>query len=226
MFIDFHKEYNFLLHSLTITAFSPLASLYQTSTLFNKPFLKNIRLVPNILPQQCLLRYGQLHVSTLCKDNLSPIAAFGTIGILQGLIYGHSNLYFSKKMGIIPQVSLKNYLKGPIFASSRDIISQGVPFAFSDNVRKAVFGDVDNKFTYYSSLMSTSLVSTFLSHPFHCLQTFNQNSPNMSQLSVAKEMIGRYGWSLFYRGIQGRIVLLFVTNLSNDTFLKSVWNRK
>ena len=178
--IDYNKEKSFLYHSSTITLFSPLASLYQTSTLFNKSFISNLKFVPRIVPQQILLRYGQLHISTQCKDQFSPITAFGIIGILQGIVYGHSNLYFSKQLGVIPKINYLNYLRGPIFASSRDIISQGIPFALTETVRDTLFEE-ETPLTHYSTLFSLSIGSTILSHPLHCFQTYIQNTNNVSQ---------------------------------------------
>ena len=84
---NFNKNKYFFYHSLSITFFSPLVSLYQNTILYNisnknKVFVKNIRYLPHIFPQQVLFRYGLLHASTICKDNLSTASAFGLIGIL------------------------------------------------------------------------------------------------------------------------------------------------
>ena len=228
------KEKGFLFHSLSVTLFSPLASLYQTSTLFNKPFLPNLKFVPRIFPQQIGLRYGQIYLSTECKNYLSPTCAFGLIGVLQGIVYGHSNLYFSQKMNIIRDVKITNYLKGPVFAASRDIISQGIPFLFNNYIEDLVFGNNNNnnnnnknnknKITYYSSLSFLSISSTVLSHPFHCLQTYIQTQNNMSQYQAIKYLIQKERYNLFYKGIRGRFILLFITNLANDFFLNQLWH--
>ena len=209
------KELCFIKHSVVLTMFSPLASLYQTTSLFNKPFWTNTRLVPFIFPQQIFLRYGQLHLSTLSKENVSPIAAFGLIGILQGIVYGHSGLYFSKQLGLTHNVQISNYIRGPLFASSRDIISQGIPYFVS--------GQLEDDLYFYPKLLGISATSTVLSHPLHCLQTFNQNNPHISQLQVIKQFVPEYRFSLFYKGVLGRIMLLFITNISNDFFLRQVW---
>ena len=216
----FEKERCILFHSTGLTFFSPLSSLYQVTRLYNLGnhiLLKNIRYIPNIFPGQVLMRYGQSHIATECKDHLNPLPAFGLIGILQGGVYGHSNLYFSKKLGLIHDIKFQNYFKGPIFASSRDIISQGIPFYLMKYISQ------DSPY-YYPSLLGFSMGSTILSHPLHCMQLLNQTNPNTNQYQIAKEAITGRRWSLFYRGSESRLVLLFLTNLFNDIFLKNLWS--
>ena len=225
---NFNKEKYFFYHSLSITCFSPLTSLYQITHLYNLPnknivFLENSKYIYRIFPQQVLFRCCQLHASTFCKDNFSPLFAFGIIGILQGGIYGHSNLYFSKKLNITKTIKIRDYFRGPLFASSRDIISQGIPFVYCDSFNNQIFHN--NKNTYYFSLFMLSISSTILSHPLHCLQIFIQNNKTLPQLNVVEYMIKKHNISLFYKGIESRIILLFLTNLFNDIFLKEIWNK-
>ena len=215
----FEKERCILFHSTALTFFSPLSSLYQITRLHNinnRVLLKNMRYIPNIFPQQVLMRYGQSHIATECNDHLNPIFAFGIIGILQGGIYGHSNLYFSKKLNITNTIKLSHYFKGPAFAMSRDIISQGAPFYLMKDIS-------NNSPCYYPSLMGFSIGSTIISHPLHCMQMLNQTNPKINQYQIAKNAIRLYRWSLFYRGVESRLVLLFMTNLFNDIFLKNIW---
>ena len=75
-------------------------------------------------------------------------------------------------------------------------------------------------------LSSLSIISTYLSHPFHCLQTFIQNKPKSTQIDIAKKIIKQYKWTLFYRGITGRLFLLLITNFSNHMFLRRIWNER
>jgi hypothetical protein len=220
------NEKYFFYHSSIISCISPISSLNQITQLYPQYYKKNILLqnlkqIPKIYPYQVVLRYSQLHLSTMCKEYCSPILAFGLIGILQGGIYGHSNLFFSKNMKITNNIKLSHYFKGPIFASTRDIISQGIPFTFVSNLYE--LSSRENKIYYYSCLFGLSITSTFLSHPLHCLQVFCQNNPSYPQIKVAQYMIKKHNLNLFYKGISGRIVLLFITNLCNDLFLKEIW---
>lgn len=226
---NFNKEKNFFYHSLSISCFSPLTSLYQNTRLYNianknKIFMKNIKYLPHIFPQQVLFRYGLLHASTLCKDNFSTVSAFGLIGILQGGIQGHSNVYFAKKLNITKTIKIKNYFRGPVFSGSRVIVSQGAPFLFTDSFNDAVFKNNKSNITYYFSLLTVSITASIISHPLHCMQTFVQNNNSVSQLQMFKQMVKMHRWSLFYKGVESRIVLLFLTNLFNDIFLKRIWN--
>ena len=185
-------------------------------------FFRNTKYIPHIFPQQILFRYGQLHASTLCKENISPIPTFGIIGILQGGVYGHSNLYFSKRLGITSDIKISDCFRGPVFAASRDIISQGVPFMLTEKVSETLFKENSEKY-HYPVLFAISALITSLSHPLYCMQLFAQNSRNKSQLQIAIEKCKTHRWSLFYKGIEARLVLLELTNLFNDIFLKDVW---
>ena len=68
-----------------------------------------------------------------------------------------------------------------------------------------------------------SITASIVSHPLHCMQTFVQNNSSVSQLQMFKQMVKKHKWSLFYKGVESRIVLLFLTNLFNDLFLKDIW---
>ena len=225
---NFNKEKKFFYHSLSISCFSPLTSLYQNTRLYkmnnkNTLFIKNIKYLPNIFPQQVLFRYGLLHASTFCKDNFSQLSAFGLIGILQGGIQGHSNVYFAKKLNITKTIKIKNYFRGPVFSGTRVIVSQGAPFLLTDSFNNSVFKHNKSIFTYYFSLFTTSITASIVSHPLHCMQTFVQNNSSVSQLQMFKQMVKKHKWSLFYKGVESRIILLFLTNLFNDLFLKDIW---
>lgn len=222
------RESLFLQHSMFISIFSPITSLYQTCKLFDKPFMLNLKLVPRIFLPQIALRYTQTYLSSTCKDVFNPVVAFGIIGILQGGVYGHSNLYFSDKLHISHNIHVRNYFKGPIFAATRDIVSQGIPFYLSPYICGYIHKNIDRKLNTLEELLvlsSLSISTTYLSHPFHCLQTFIQNNPNNTQFNIAYEIINKYKWSLFYKGITGRLVLLLAINVSNHIFLRQLWNR-
>lgn len=227
-FLNLNKEKYFFYHSFSLTCFSPVSTLYQITQFYpkfnnSKIIFNNIKQIPKIFPQQVLLRYGQLHISSFCKQDFSPIVAFGIIGILQGGIYGHSSLFFAKNLNITKTIQFNHYFRGPIFASTRDIISQGIPFIFTQQINNSLFKHNSNAIYYYGTLLTLSTTSTILSHPFHCFQIYCQNNPRSSQLKVANEMIKKYNWKLFYKGIEGRLLLLIVTNICNDVFLKKFW---
>lgn len=227
------RESLFIQHSTIVSLFSPIASLYQTSKLFGQPFQSNLRHIPPIFLPQIFLRYTQTSLSTDCKDIFNPLIAFGFIGILQGGVYGHSNLYFSDKMNISHNMVMRNYFKGPVFAATRDVISQGLPFyltpllvPYTFSITKQYVSENVNKWDELTILSSLSIISTYLSHPFHCLQTFIQNKPKSTQIDIAKKIIKQYKWTLFYRGITGRLFLLLITNFSNHMFLRRIWNER
>ena len=227
------RESLFLQHSTVISLFSPIASLYQTSKLFGQPFHTNLRHIPPIFLPQIALRYVQTSLSTDCKDTFNPLIAFGLIGILQGGVYGHSNLYFSDKMNISHNKEMRNYFKGPVFAATRDIISQGLPFyltpllaSYTFHITKQCVSENINQWNEFLILGGISIISTYLSHPFHCLQIFIQNDPKSTQIDIAEKIIGQYKWTLFYRGITGRLFLLLITNFSNHMFLRHIWNER
>ena len=235
--LDLKKEKCFIKHSACISFFSPMSSLYQISKLytipknnsshliFRSPFMKNIKYIPNIFAQQVLFSYAQLHAATFCKDQLSPVFAFGSIGIIQGGIQGHSSLYFSKKLNLVSSTNFKNCFKGALFSSSRVIVSQGVPFLYTKPLYDYLRKDktIESKPYYYFSLFGLSLSMTMISHPLYCLQVLAQNNPTISQYRIAYDNIKKYKFSLFYRGVQSRVLLLLLTNFFNDLFLRDAW---
>ena len=212
------QQYHLLLYSASITSISPIANLYQVCKLYDKSFWRHIHQVPRILPTQVALRYFQLNASNHIKEKTNVIIAFGTIGILQGIVYGHANLNLSRGMGIITSVSLRQMFRGPLFASSRDIISQGIPFLLHRHVLP------DQKPLYhYTTLGLSSVATTCLSHPLHCSQLIMQNHPELSHHQALTKLWSDYGLKLFHRGVSSRIYLLLFTNLLNDFFL-SHWD--
>lgn len=225
-------ETNYLLYSAAITCFSPTSNLYQLTGLYKKPFLTNLHLVPRIFPQQMLLRYSQLHISGFFKEHFSPLTAFGIIGVLQGGIYGHANLYYSQELGIQKKPLKFNYgsfynnFRGSLFGGPRDIISQGIPFMFSSKLEdhlKESFTVLANypTGTKWGSLLSVSVFSTYLSHPLHNCQILRQTESGLSSLETIKKII--FSRHLF-RGAESRVFLLFITNVFNEIFIKPVWS--
>lgn len=65
------------------------------SILYRAPFLQHTPAVLPILPAQVGLRYLQINASTLIKDHTTPLLGFGSIGVLQGIVYGHANRHFA-----------------------------------------------------------------------------------------------------------------------------------
>lgn len=65
------------------------------SILYRAPFLQHTPAVLPILPAQVGLRYLQINASTLIKDHTTPLLGFGSIGVLQGIVYGHANRHLN-----------------------------------------------------------------------------------------------------------------------------------
>ena len=64
--------------------------------------------------------------------------AFGVVGILQGGVYGHSNIFFAKQLKIGTKVTYAGLLRGWGFAACRDMLSQGIPYMFAGTVEATV----------------------------------------------------------------------------------------
>lgn len=200
----------YIKYSLSISLFSPLSNLYQLSKLNNFPLYNNIKLCANIYPSQVFLRFFQIELSTEIKKISNPWIAFGSIGILQGLVYGHANIFFSKRL--LLNSSYNNILKGSFFAFGRDIISQGVPYMYSENL-------FNNK---YLSVITLSVISTYLSQGIHNCQTTLQTT-NIRSINVIPYLYNKHNFSFLWKGVSGRMGLLLITNLLNEHFLKPCW---
>jgi hypothetical protein len=230
------KQQFFLAHSVGLTFFSPLACCYHVLKLnpqVQVSFRNLIPMVARIFPSQVGLRMILTNVCTPIKENLNSWAAFGMIGILQGAVYGHANIYFASQFGILQKsASYANVLRGSRFAAGRDMISQGVPFMLSDTLRKKVFdrfhsAEDGNKFpeffVRFAPTLCLSIVSTYASQALHTCQTTMQITPNLDYASVWNVVWKANRWAVFYKGAEARVGLLIIINVLNEILLKPAW---
>ena len=53
---------------------------------------------------------------------------------MQGAVYGHANINFSRAWGVGRDAKLRGMCRGWAFGAARDVVSQGVPFLLADAV--------------------------------------------------------------------------------------------
>lgn len=114
------KQPYIVTYGAVISLVSPLATAYQlcqlyrvqpmsdvihkTSTVTSASTTTNMRslgrLAAPIIPQQIILKVLQMNASTPVKESMNPWLAFAVVGVLQGGVYGHANVYFSRVLGI------------------------------------------------------------------------------------------------------------------------------
>jgi len=209
-------------------------------------------LAARILPHQTLLKVAQMNASTPVKEHLNPWAAFAVVGILQGGVYGQSNVFFSQNLGIGKDVSLKGVFRGWGYAGARDMMSQGIPFVFAEKVRKNVLdqawdtsdqpgklaGDcskfflcilmfvsdgVADQIKQYAAVIGTSVVATYMSQGCHNCQITMQTDQTLGHLGALRKAYAANGLSLLYKGAEARVGLLLIVNVLNEVFLKKAW---
>jgi hypothetical protein len=220
-------------YGAAISVFSPTATAYQLSKLYNlKPTLgRLIRLSAPIFPAQTALKAIQMNSSTPVKEYLNPWAAFAVIGVLQGGVYGQCNVHFSRALELGKTVSLKGVFRGSAFAGSRDMISQGVPFMCSQTIRESLLdpiwktekGTTEDKAKQWTSVLSTSVVATYLSQGFHNFQISMQADQSLSYVQAVKSVTGQHGFKALYKGAEARVGLLLIVNVLNELLLKPAW---
>lgn len=226
-------------HGICLTLVSPLACCYQVCKLNPQaavPFKSMVRLSAAIFPSQILLRTLQTNICTPIKENLNPWLAFGAVGVLQGAVYGHANVYFARQLAItrVAQVvSLRAVMRGWGFAFARDMISQGIPFMCAPLVRQHVIDKVwttDESSSpamvtakHWSSVISTSIVTTYLSQGIHNCQTSMQVDQTLGYVAAIKSVWQKNGIASLYRGAEARVGLLLIVNILNELLLKRAW---
>jgi hypothetical protein len=227
---------NIVNYSLGISLFSPTYNLYQIGKLHNiklRP-INYLKFLPGIYPQQVLLRIAQVNICTIDKEH--PLVGFGVMGMIQGIIYGNANIYYSNILKISERKKMNmaeawRISRGSSYAFWRDLISQGIPFVYADKFKNKVLDPfLPNKLEKEKELISIfalTLVSTVLSHGLHNCQTIMQtNSNNLSCLSApAANLYAKHGYSFLYKGLPGRMGLLLVTNIFNYTYLKPLYEK-
>ena len=221
-------------YGAAISVFSPTATAYQLSKLYNlKPTMGQLMRLsgPVILPQT-ILKAVQMNVSSPVKEHLNPWAAFAMVGVLQGAVYGHANVYFSKALKLGKVASLTGVFRGSAFGGLRDSISQGVPFVCSDYVRESILdpyfkteeGTTAHSVKAWSSLISTSVAATYMSQGVHNFQISMQADQSLTYSQTIKSVIKQHGIKTFYKGAEARVGLLLIVNILNELLLKPAWS--
>lgn len=212
-------------YSMGISCFSPAMNLYVIQKLHNIKNVSYLRMCWSVYPQQVGLRLIQVGIVTQIKEYLNPWVAFGVMGVLQGFIYGHANVNFSRQLFTNCNFKINFMFRGTIYAATRDVISQGIPFMLSNKISNCTIlkrflpNDIIRQWT---SLIGCSIVSVYLSHPFHVCQTEMQTN----QLSYKQSFLKAYrdhGLKFVWKGVESRIGLLIITNIFNEIFLKPAW---
>jgi hypothetical protein len=241
------KQPYILSYGTALSLVAPSLTGYQLTRLYkiHKPPSQIFRLALGIMPTQAVLISCQLNASTAIKDMLNPWAAFFVVGVLQGAIYGYSNVHFSKIWGLgtaaasAPTLAAKIAVvfRGSGFAGVRDTISQGTPFMFSGAVHKNVLdvlvpttnpSETDEPATldlvkHWTALFSTSICATYLSQGLHNCQTMMQTNSSVNYFSAMKKVWADHGIACMYRGAEARVGLLLIINILNELLLKPAW---
>eukprot|EP00924_Labyrinthula_sp_SR-Ha-C_P001665 maker-scaffold_18-snap-gene-5.1-mRNA-1 protein AED:0.03 eAED:0.03 QI:76/1/1/1/1/1/4/121/245 len=222
-----------------ISIFSPTASLYQLAKLNPQVKLSpsgGVKLAMRILPHQTCLKALQMNASTPVKESLNPWAAFFVVGVLQGGVYGHANIFFSKTLKIGKKLSYAGMLRGVGFAGVRDTFSQGIPYVFSKTVEEKLFSPVFSKVSEnksdallgvqrWTAVLSTSVFATYVSQCFHNCQITMQTDQTLTHLTAARAAFKQNGFSILYKGGEARVGLLLVVNVLNELLLKKAWEQ-
>jgi hypothetical protein len=213
----------------------PVAQAYQMKQLFSvNP--RQFRAARNIacrrlFPAQAMMRYGQVNASSIMNDNLNTWCAFGTMGVLQGMIYGHANVgilnQYTKRQTKIH--TLRQTLRGSGYAALRDMGSQGIPFVCSgyihDWVRSSYpsVSQLPTPLTKSIAVMGTSVFSTIITQGLHNCQTVMQTHPNLTHITAPQTLWKQHGISSCWKGVYSRIGLLLIINGLNELLLKPTW---
>jgi hypothetical protein len=153
-------SYEDLAYITTISCITPPLIGYNIKSLYScKPPIPWFSASLKMLPGQLTLRTAQLQIATTIKEKTNPWLAFASIGVLQGIVYGHATTSWTRHLSL-PANIRPNMFAGILFAASRDSISQGIPFYLSDH------GPI--------AFLATSVASTIASQGLHNCQTIMQ----------------------------------------------------
>ena len=217
-----------------ISVVSPAATAYQLCRLYKIKATSSqlFRMSFAIFPHQTALKAIQMNASTPVKEYLNPWAAFAAIGVLQGGVYGQCNVHFSKALQLGKVASLSGVFRGSGFAGIRDSVSQGVPFMCSDSVRRNVFDKMYetneedtqiNTIKHWSSVLSTSVVATYMSQGLHNCQIAMQADQSLGYADAVKTVMRQHGLMGMIKGAEARVGLLLIVNVLNELLLKPAW---
>jgi len=222
-------------YGATISLISPAATAYQLCRLYNvtKSPLQLLTMSAAIFPHQTALKAAQMNASTPVKEHLNPWAAFAVVGVLQGGVYGQCNVHFSRALKIgSATASLTGIFRGSGFAAVRDMLSQGLPFMCSGHVRSSVLDryypttkeqETANSIKHWTSVLSTSVVATYLSQALHNGQIAMQSNQSLGYASAVRSVWQQHGVAMFYKGAEARVGLLLLVNVLNEVLLKPAW---
>lgn len=133
--------------------------------------------------------------------------------------------------------------RGGLFAAGRDMFSNGVPFLCSglmySHVVDKLFpskriefysnGNTEkiefiNNLKYWFSVLSTSVISTYLSQVFHSCQITIQSNQQFNYAQSIAYLWKNNGWSMFFKGAEARVGLLLAVSILNQLLLKKAWS--
>jgi len=211
----FEKQPYIFVYGGAISVFSPTATAYQLCKLYNlQPSMgRLVRMSAPIFLPQTALKAAQMNASSPVKEYLNPWAAFAMVGVLQGGVYGHSNVHFSKALKLGTVASLRGVFRGSAFAGTRDTISQGIPFMCSGTLRQNLLdpywhtdeGTTEHSAKVWSSVISSSVIATYLSQGFHNFQIAMQADQSLSYSQALKTVTQQHGFKTFYKGAEARV---------------------
>jgi len=231
------KQPYMLAYGAAISIFSPTATAYQLCKLYKiRPATSQlVRLSISIFPHQTILKTLQMNVSTPVKEHLNPWAAFAVVGVLQGGVYGQANVSFANALKVGKVASMAGVFRGVGFAGVRDTISQGVPFMCSRWIREHTLdqwfptsADAEEDATMrgvkqWTSVISTSIVATYMSQGLHNCQTTMQADQSLSYVQAVRKVFTQHGAMGLVRGGEARVGLLLIVNILNELLLKPAW---
>jgi hypothetical protein len=221
-------------YGAAISLFSPVGTAYQLSRLYHlKPSTGALlRMSLRIFPHQAALKTLQINASTPVKEYLNPWAAFAVMGVLQGGVYGQANVHFSRALQLGKTVSLAGIFRGSAFAGVRDVLSQGVPFMFSQSVRETVLDPiwkthqedtVASSCKQWASVLSTSVAATYASQGLHNCQIAMQADQSLSYGQAVRTVFKQHGLKVLIKGAEARVGVMLVVNVLNELLLKAAW---
>ena len=166
---------DYVLYGITTGFIGAPTSLYQLLKLTPNVKIKPqyfARLSLKAFPIHAALKTAQIAISTPIKEEINPWAAFGIIGALQGGIYGQLNIYFGRALNIIGVNICYVCPWYGVCYDERYIFTRISIYFYTklDNI-------IDNRPV---SIISTSIFSTIINHPFHVLQVTMQTNPQMN----------------------------------------------
>lgn len=224
--MEINKVQNYIFFGSCYGLFSPFISIHHQRLLLNdlKITPESMLRLTRIMPQQMALKSIQMAISTPIKEKTNTWVGFGVIGVLQGVIYGHANI--SIRNQFIKEQKRKLHLlgmfRGSMFAASRDMISQGIPYVYHKKVGYYLLGE--NKERQLFSLLFTTTGAAVMSQFFHNCQCNMHVDASLNYEQAVEKTFRQHGLRSFYVGVSNRMFMLYFMNILNEVFLRPVWN--